>query len=249
MTESEKKEKLQKALASAGLGSRRACEQWILEGRLKINDRVAQLGDRVSLHDKIYLDDHLIKKNRALLQKTEVLLYHKPAGQICTRHDPQGRPTSFDALPALTEGRWIAIGRLDMMTSGLLLFTNDGELAHRCMHPSYQIEREYAVRVYGHVSPDTLRVLQAGVELKEGKAHFETIVYKGGEGRNQWYHVTLRTGKYHEVRNLWESQGVRVSRLIRVRFGPVGLPPLLKPRCFRYLDAKDIQGLRALCAL
>lgn len=221
-------EKLQKILAEIGLGSRREMETWISAGRVKVNGKVAKLGDRASWDARITVDDRLLRLNRNE-KKTRVLLYHKPAGEICSRHDPENRPTVFERLPNLSVGRWVIVGRLDINTSGLLLFTNDGELANRLMHPSSEIEREYAVRVLGTISPAALLQLKRGVMLEDGMAHFESIVAAGGQGANTWYHVVLREGRYHEVKRLFQSQDLCVSRLIRVRFGPIFLPRDLRP--------------------
>lgn len=209
-------EKIQKILANAGLGSRRQLEEWLSAGRIRINDKVAKLGDRATLHDRIVVDGKEIKL--AVGIKTRVLLYHKPIGEVVTRNDKEKRPTVFDNLPELKIGRWIAIGRLDINTSGLLLFTNNGELAHRLMHPSSKIEREYAVRVLGEVDGAVLERLQKGVQLEDGIAKFEKIVEGAGSGANRWYYVIIKQGRHRIVRRLWESQGVMVSRLIRVRF-------------------------------
>jgi 23S rRNA pseudouridine2605 synthase len=221
-------EKLQKVLAKAGLGSRRELEIWISQGRIKVDGEVAKLGDRVKPDAKITADDKLVKLNFHE-EKLRILLYHKPAGEICSRHDPVDRPTVFDRLPRLKIGRWICVGRLDINTSGLLLFSNDGELANRLMHPSSNIEREYAVRVLGAVSPEVLSRLRKGVRLEDGMARFESILPAGGQGANIWYHVILKEGRYREVKRLFESQHVCVSRLIRVRFGPIFLPRDLRP--------------------
>lgn len=236
-------EKLQKILARVGVGSRRQCEQWIAEGRIKVNSLVAKLGDRVTLADQIHIDDVLLPKYALEPQKTKVIIYHKPEGQICSRKDPENRPTVFEHLPVLSKSRWVSIGRLDFNTSGLLLLTNDGELANQLMHPSYEIEREYAVRIYGAVTKLMIKNLKLGVQLEDGLAKFDSIEYKGGDGKNAWYHVVLREGRNREVRRLWESQGAYVSRLIRVRFGPITLPPLLRPGRWTALDAEQIAVL------
>jgi len=236
-------EKLQKVLARAGFGSRRQIEGWIQQGRLLINRQKALLGDRISLHDEIRLDGRRINLNTNSKIKPQVLCYHKAAGEICTRHDPEDRPTIFRHLPKLKQGRWIIVGRLDINTTGLLLATTEGELAHRLMHPTYQIEREYAVRVLGKVDATMLERLTTGVKLVEGSAHFEQLVEAGGQGANHWYHVVLTEGRHHEVRRLWESQGVTVSRLIRVRFGPITLPSWLKMGHYQALSTDDIRSL------
>lgn len=237
-------EKLQKVLARAGFGSRREMEGWIEAGRIKVNKVVATLGDRVSETDRIQVDGKPVTQANLKERRSRVLLYHKPVGEICTRHDPDGRETIFKNLPTLTSGRWITIGRLDLNTSGLLLITTDGDLANRLMHPSHEIEREYAVRVLGEVDSDMLKRLQSGVELEDGTAHFDGIKEAGGEGANRWYHVILREGRNREVRRLWESQGVKVSRLMRIRFGLVSLPRGQKPGRWEDLPDEMVNELR-----
>ncbi|HEY0635995.1 MAG TPA: 23S rRNA pseudouridine(2605) synthase RluB [Gammaproteobacteria bacterium] len=239
-------EKLQKVLARAGFGSRRELENWIAQGRVSINGKVATLGDRVGEKDVIRVDGNIVPREKAAGGRRRVLMYHKPVGEVATRSDPEGRPTVFDHLPSLRNGRWIAVGRLDINTSGLLLFTTDGDLAHRLMHPSRQVEREYAVRVMGEVPPEMLKHLQEGVELEDGKASFDSIVDAGGEGANHWYHVTLLEGRNREVRRLWESQGVVVSRLIRVRYGPVTLPRWLRDGKFEDVPEHQLRALLEL---
>lgn len=221
-------EKIQKVLANAGLGSRRQVEEWLREGRVSVNGAVAKLGDRMTTDDKVRVDGRDINLIKSHAQKSRVILYHKPEGEICSRHDPEGRTTIFDHLPMLRNGRWISVGRLDYNTSGVLLLTNNGELANRLMHPSSNIEREYAVRIQGQVTPEMLNTLKKGVRLDDGPAHFEHIVDAGGEGTNHWYHVLVREGRNRMVRRLWESQGVVVSRLIRIRFGNITLPRMLR---------------------
>jgi 23S rRNA pseudouridine2605 synthase len=242
-------EKLQKILARVGLGSRRALETWIAAGRVRVNGDIAKLGDRVDADAKIEVDGRLIYLKKSQESQCRVLAYHKPVGEVCTRHDPENRPTVFEKLPKLPGQRWVAIGRLDFNTAGLLLFTNDGELAHRLMHPSYQIEREYAVRVFGAVGDDVLQRLRDGVELEDGRAAFEEIHDAGGEGANHWYHVMLKEGRTREVRRLWESQNVVVSRLIRVRFGMVQLPRFLRAGKCVDLEQEWVDGLRQLVSL
>jgi 23S rRNA pseudouridine2605 synthase len=237
-------EKLQKVLARAGIGSRRVMETWITDGRVSINGKKAILGDRVTEADKIRVDGHLLHTDRSYELLTKVLIYNKPEGEICSQNDPEGRPSVFDHLPTLYRGRWIMVGRLDINTQGLLLFTNDGELANRLMHPSYQVEREYAVRIVGEVSKETLRELTTGVELEDGKAKFNSVRDAGGEGLNHWYHVTLSEGRNREVRRLWEAVGMTVSRLIRVRYGSVSLPRELRRGKNAYLDKEYITKLR-----
>ncbi len=234
-------EKLQKLLAREGHGSRREIEARIAAGRVRLNGRVATLGDRATADDDIRLDGHRVTLHGSVPQ--QVLLYHKPVGEVSTRSDPEGRPTVFQALPRAVGGRWIAIGRLDLNTSGLLLFTTDGELANRLMHPSGELEREYAVRVFGQVAPEVLERLLAGVELEDGPAAFDRIEAAGGEGANHWYRVVLREGRNREVRRMWESQGVTVSRLTRIRFGPVSLPRALRVGRFERLQGEGLAAL------
>lgn len=237
-------EKLQKVLARAGLGSRRQLEKYIAVGRVSVNGQVARLGDRVVATDQIRLDGHVVKVKAPEDDICRVLLYYKPEGEICTRRDPEGRTTVFERLPPLKEGRWISVGRLDINTSGLLLLTNDGELANRLMHPSYQVVREYAVRIFGEVTPDILKNLKAGVMLDDGLAKFEHIKAAGGEGMNQWFHVTITEGRNREVRRLWESQAVQVSRLIRIRYDELVLPKKLPIGGWEEMPLTAVNGLR-----
>ncbi len=217
-------ERIQKLLAGAGLGSRREVDAWITAGRVQVNGRPAELGERISARDEVRINGRRVWLDAvAEPVRTVVLAYHKPQGEICTLRDEQNRPTVFERLPQARRGRWINIGRLDVNTAGLLLFTNDGELAHRLMHPSHEIEREYAVRVLGEVEPAVLQRLQTGVELDDGPARFDSLVDAGGAGANHWYHVILREGRNREVKRLWESQGIVVSRLIRIRYGAIHL--------------------------
>jgi len=238
-------EKLQKVLARAGAGSRREMERWISDGRVSIDGNKAKLGDRVEPQQVIRIDGRIVSQTAMRDVKPRILLYYKPEGEICTRTDPKGRPTVFDRLPLLRNSRWINIGRLDINTSGLLLFTTHGELANRLMRPSYQVEREYAVRVLGKVDSQALERLRRGVELEEGIACFDAISDAGGEGANHWYHVTLKEGRNREVRRLWEAVGVQVSRLIRIRYGPVTLPRRLRIGHSQELDKKDLTVLFA----
>lgn len=237
-------ERLQKFLARAGLGSRRQIEDWVRQGRITVNGVAAQLGAQVGAADNIQIDGKRVSV-RADRQRRRVLAYYKPVGEMTTRSDPEGRPTIFERLPPLRDGRWIAVGRLDLTTQGLLLVTNDGELANRLMHPSSQIEREYAVRVLGEVAPEMLKRLREGVTLEDGVARFDDLREAGGEGANRWYHVVLREGRNREVRRLWESQGVTVSRLTRVRYGPVALRRGLHPGRWDELDETQIGALLA----
>ncbi len=220
-------EKLQKLLARAGLGSRRELEAWIRAGRIQVNGRVACIGARVSGREAIAIDGRRVDLSCHRPQRTRVLLYNKPAGEICSRHDPEGRRTVFTKLPALNAGRWMSVGRLDMNSQGLLLFTNDGDLLHRLAHPSANIDREYAVRLLGEVTGEMMSRLKSGVFLEDGMARCTDVRFYGGEGANRWYHITIMEGRNREVHRLWESQGIRVSRLKRVRFGPVVLPSIL----------------------
>lgn len=241
-------EKLQKILARTGIGSRRQIEDLIRDGRIKVNGQVATIGDRATVTDKIEVDGRPVRLEKHQ-EQTRVLVYNKPEGEICTRHDPEGRPTVFTRLPKISGQRWISVGRLDINTSGMLLFTTDGELANRLMHPSYQVDREYAVRVMGEVDEDMLTRLREGVLLEDGIARFSDITPAGGTGINQWFYVTLLEGKNREVRRLWESQGVAVSRLKRVRFGPLMLPSRVKVGQWEELGEKDIKALYQLVQL
>ena len=237
-------EKLQKVLARAGLGSRRQLEGWIRDGRIQVNGRIASLGDRVEASDRISVDGRKFNHNSKIRPRCRVLLYNKPDHEVCTRSDPQGRPTVFDRLPPLRNSRWVAVGRLDLNTSGLLLLTNDGELANQLMHPASGIDREYAVRVLGKVSEAMLQNMREGVEIDGELCRFSDIRHFGGEGANQWYHVVLMAGRNREVRRLWQSQGVQVSRLKRVRFGPVFIPSSVKAGRFHELEQAEIGELR-----
>jgi 23S rRNA pseudouridine2605 synthase len=236
-------EKLQKVLARAGFGSRREIEGWIIKGRVRVNGKVATIGDRVEDSDKIVVDGKKLAPQKKIREDRRVLLYNKPEDEICTRNDPEGRATVFDKLPHLRHGRWVAIGRLDINTSGLLLFTTDGELANKLMHPSSQIEREYAVRVMGDVTPAMVEQMHAGLIIDGNLCRFTDIQHYGGEGVNQWYHVVLREGRNREVRKLWESQGLKVSRLKRVRFGPLFIPSTVKRGKYEELPKVELDKL------
>ncbi len=235
-------EKLQKVLARAGVGSRREMERAIEAGQVKVNDRIATLGDRVTVHDKIFVN------GKRILQRTEVtrrrvILYNKPEGEICSRSDPEGRPTVYDHLPPLSGERWISVGRLDFNTSGLLLFTNDGELANKLMHPSSVIDREYLVRIQGEVDDEMKRHLLEGVLLDDGVARFTDIVDGAGEGKNRWFYCVVMEGRNREVRRLWESQGVKVSRLKRVRYANIFIPSHVRVGQWIELSEKEISDL------
>lgn len=237
-------EKLQKVLARMGLASRREIESWISAGRVKVNGKDATLGQRVDLHDAIAIDGRVLRREEATENLRRVLIYNKPDGEICTRDDPEKRPTVFDRLPRPKEGRWINIGRLDINTTGLLMFTTDGELANRLMHPSYQMDREYAVRVRGEVDEEMIERLKAGVMLEDGPAKFTDIKEApGGEGFNHWYHCVVMEGRNREVRRLWESQGLVVSRLKRVRFGPVFMTSDLPMGRWREMGQREVDIL------
>jgi 23S rRNA pseudouridine2605 synthase len=238
-------ERLQKLLAAAGHGSRRQIEQWIRDGRVTVDGHPAALGERAGADADVRLDG----KRLALAAEAaprEVLLYHKPLGEMTTRADPQGRPTVFERLPAPRHGRWVAIGRLDVNTTGLLLFTTDGALAHRMAHPGSEVEREYLVRVRGQPPAAVLVRLRAGVELEDGPARFDTIEPEPARGEgaaHAWFRVVLHEGRNREVRRLWKAVGFEVSRLSRLRYGALRLPPDLKPGQWRRLGAAEAARL------
>jgi 23S rRNA pseudouridine2605 synthase len=236
-------ERIQKVLARAGYGSRRQIETLIKEGKVSVNGDVAKLGDQVDVGDNMRLDGKAVSAKRLWQQPQQVLLYNKPVGEVCTRRDPEGRRTIFESLPTPEEGRWVSVGRLDINTSGLIILTTDGELANRLMHPSNEMDREYAVRVLGAVSTEVMQTLRDGVELEDGKAKFNDIQESGGEGANHWYHVVIQEGRNREVRRLWESQGVQVSRLMRVRYGPIIIPSQLKMGRWVMLGGEDLAAL------
>ncbi len=236
-------EKLQKVLARAGYGSRREIERWIEAGRLRINQVRAKPGDRVTAKDRIFLDGKPLNRLQQQPSRLRVIAYHKPVGEVCSRRDPQGRPTIFANLPHVHNGRWIAVGRLDINTSGLILLTTDGELANRLMHPANEIERVYAVRVLGNATPEVLQRLQQGIELEDGMARFERILDAGGQGRNHWFHVLLREGRNREVRRLWEAVGLKVSRLVRIRYANIELLRSLRPGKWQEIESGQLQEL------
>ena len=233
--------RINKALAQAGLGSRRKVETWIAAGRIQVNGKPAVLGQQIEPGDSVTFDDDVVTLEDAA--ERQVIVYNKPVGELCTREDPEGRPTVFERLPPLASGRWISVGRLDANTGGLLLFTTDGALAQRLMHPSSEVEREYAVRVLGKVTDEALVKLTTGVELDDGMARFLRVVPGGGEGANRWYTVVLAEGRQREVRRLWEALGYRVSRLLRVRFGNVSLPREMRPGEILELREEQIGSL------
>lgn len=242
-------EKLQKVLARSGVGSRREMEEYISAGRVTVDGKVASLGDRIHANQQVRVDGHPVKIAAEAEQVCRVIAYHKPEGEICSRIDPEGRPTVFDRLPKIKDSRWIAIGRLDINTSGLLLFTTDGEMANRLMHPKFEVEREYAVRVFGDVNDAMIQKLRLGVELEDGKANFKKIKAMGGEGINRWFHVVLTEGRNREVRRMWESQGAVVSRLIRIRYGDLLLPKHLPAGGYAEYPLEDVNYLRKLVHL
>ena len=241
-------ERLQKLLASAGHGSRRGIEEWIRNGRVTINERVAVLGDRATPADRICLDGQPLDLG-GQRETVDVLLYHKPVGEVTTRSDPEGRPTVFERLPSPASGRWIVVGRLDVNTSGLLLFTNDGELAHRLMHPSSEIEREYLVRLRGTPHAEVLDQLRRGVELEDGPASFDRIEAESTDGSHSWYRVCLHEGRNREVRRLFEHVGFEVSRLSRIRYGNVTLPRDLRAGACKDLERATVAELVKLASV
>ena len=241
-------EKLHKMLAAAGLGSRREMEELIASGAASINGHPARVGDRVRPADVVRVHGRVV---HLPWQKTlpRVLMYHKPEGEIVSRDDPEGRPSVFDRLPRLKGQRWISVGRLDFNTEGLLIFTTHGELANRLSHPRYEVEREYAVRILGELTQEQMQRLSTGVELEDGLAKLDSIVAAGGEGANQWYRLVLKEGRNREVRRLFEALGLTVSRLIRVRFGPIALPPRLKRGMLQDLSDEEVEQLLDWCGL
>jgi 23S rRNA pseudouridine2605 synthase len=235
-------QRLHKLLALAGLGSRRDMETLIASGRVTINGQTATVGAGVTQYDVVRVDSRPLRLSFEP-ELPQVLLYHKPEGEIVSADDPEGRATVFDKLPKVKQGKWIAIGRLDMNTSGLLIFTTSGDLANRFMHPRYEVEREYAVRIFGELSEGQMAQLKEGIELEDGPANFDSIMPQGGEGANHWYQVILREGRNREVRRLFEAFQLPVSRLMRVRFGPINLPPRVKRGQMLKLDQKTVVGL------
>jgi 23S rRNA pseudouridine2605 synthase len=239
-----KPERLHKVLAQAGIGSRREMEEWIQAGRVSVNGETAQIGQLVEPGDRIKVNGRLVNLQHAISQRLpRVLMYHKPEGEIVSQSDPDGRPTVFQALPRIRGGRWIAVGRLDFNTSGLLLFTTSGELANRLMHPSSQLEREYAVRILGELSEEGRQQLRDGIDLEDGRAQFSLLEDAGGQGANHWYKVALFEGRNREVRRMFEAVGCTVSRLMRVRYGPFELPSWLKRGMYRELEEEQVTAL------
>ena len=234
-------ERLQKLIANAGYGSRRWAERLIEQGRISINNKEATLGDKATITDKVTIDGRLIDLKRYSEEETKVLMLNKQAGVICSNKDEEGRKSVFDYLPENT--RWVMVGRLDLNSAGLLLFTNNGELANKLMHPSSEIDREYAVRVLGRVSDEDIKQLISGVELEDGFAKFHKVTLGGGDGANRWYHVVVREGRKREVRRLWEALDFKVSRLIRTRFSDIRMPDSLRANQSELLKPKQVQAL------
>jgi 23S rRNA pseudouridine2605 synthase len=243
-------QRLHKVLASCGFGSRRAMEEMILAGRITVNRMPADVGQKVSPGDEVRINGELVKV-RFAEPRARVLMYHKPSGELVTRDDPEGRPTVFEKLPSIGNGKWINVGRLDYNTEGLLLFTNSGELANRLMHPRYEVEREYAVRIMGRLTDEQAQALTSGVTLDDGPARCEKVTDGGGDedGSNHWYHVVLKEGRNREVRRLFEALGLMVSRLIRTRYGVLAMPTSLKRGNLEELEAADVNALVASAGL
>ncbi len=241
--------RLQKFLAEEGFGSRREIERQIEARKVKVNGKIAALGVRVLPGDKIQCSGKTVTVGRAKEAEVRVVIYNKPEGEICSNRDPEGRKTVFEKLPPLPQGRWISVGRLDFNSSGLLLFTNNGELANRLMHPSSGIDREYLVRVQGRADANNFQAMLDGVMLEDGVARFTDIVEGDQSGSNNWYYCALMEGRKREVRRLWESQGLRVNRLKRVRFGPLFLPSFLRAGQWLELEYKEVKQVCALVEL
>lgn len=235
-------QKLQKVLAQAGLGSRRAMEELIKSGKVKVNGAAATLGQRVTTEDLIQVGRRQIQF-KVTTRLPRVIVYHKPEGEIVSRDDPQGRRSVFEKLPAIRSAKWLAVGRLDFNTCGLLMFTTSGELANRLMHPRFEVEREYAVRIFGELSSEHVRQLTLGIKLSDGSARFDALEPQGGEARNHWYRVVVKEGRNRIVRRMFEALGFRVSRLMRIRFGIIALPPALRRGMWTELKEPDIRRL------
>lgn len=246
--------RLQKLIANAGLASRREAERWIEAGRVELNGQLAKLGDKATINDRVVIDGILLKTRKKTSTEHRTIVLHKPIGVLCTRNDPEGRANVFELLPKLSRGRWIQVGRLDINTSGLIIFTTDGELAHRLMHPSYEIEREYAVRVLGQPDYETLQKLLTGVELDDGIGRFHKIeaqvaTEKKGDSANHWFHVILKEGRKREVRRLWEAVGHKVNRLMRIRYANIRLHREVKPTEYFDLVGQQFDELKAKVGL
>jgi 23S rRNA pseudouridine2605 synthase len=234
-------ERLQKLIATAGYGSRRWAERLIEQGRIEVNNKTSQIGDKCEMTDKVKIDGRSIDLERYKEEETKVLILNKQAGVICSNKDDEGRKSVYSLLPK--ESRWVMVGRLDLNTSGLLLFTNNGDLANKLMHPSSEIDREYAVRVLGQVESEDIKQLTTGIELDDGIAKFIRVTVGGGEGANRWYKVVLKEGRKREVRRLWEALGFKVSRLIRIRYGEIRLPENLRANEYDYLKPGQVRLL------
>lgn len=250
MSENNNGEKLQKVLANLGLGSRRVLESKIEDGLVSVNGKKAHLGQRVGPKDKIIFEGKKIQRpTQHNTPNHEVLMLNKPTGVICSRSDPEQRTTIFDDLPKPKSGRWISVGRLDINSEGLILLTTDGELANRLMHPSYEVPRVYAARVRGKIDESTKERLIKGIRLEDGHAKFEDVTYHGGSAQNHWYLVTLKEGRYREVRRLFEAVNMQVARLIRIQYATVELPQELEKGNCMYLDKQQIQMLKSVVGL
>ncbi len=226
------------------MGSRREIEGWIRQGLVRVDGRLGELGQRIRMTDRIEVRGRRVNLEQRLGGPVRVLMYNKPAGEIVARRDPENRPLVFARFPKPDRGRWITVGRLDINSEGLLLATTNGELANQLMHPSSELEREYAVRVLGEITEEMAQQLLAGVELEDGFANFDRIDFSGGEGANKWYHVTVKQGRNRVVRRLMDSQGLKVSRLQRIRYGSIRLPSWLKTGHFSELNEKEVKRLK-----
>lgn len=246
--------RLQKLIANAGLASRREAERWIEAGRVELNGKPAKLGDKATLNDRVVIDGELLKTRKKTSTSHRTIVLHKPVGILCTRNDPEGRSNVFELLPHLGRGRWIQVGRLDINTSGLIIFTTDGELAHRLMHPSFEVEREYAVRVLGQPEYESIQKLLTGVQLDDGVGRFHKIDAqiadkKKGDSANNWFHVVLKEGRKREVRRLWEAVGHKVNRLMRIRYANIRLHREIKPSEYFDLEGQQLEELKARVGL